>query len=81
MWVVAATGHHWWLDGIVALVLLWAGLALDTRLRPALAGAGLAVPVSVFDGAATAASTGAAAPALVPVPVNPPAESGVSRRP
>lgn len=85
MWVVAATGHHWWLDGIVALVLLWAGLALDSRLRPALAGAGLAVPVSVFDGpaASTAASVpaGSTAPALVPVPVKPPAEAGVSRRP
>ena len=28
--VVSATGHHWWLDGIVALVLLWIALQLDT---------------------------------------------------
>ncbi len=33
MFVVAATGHHWWLDGIVALVLLWGGLRLDTAAR------------------------------------------------
>lgn len=31
--VVAATGHHWWLDGIAAIAILWAGLALDTALR------------------------------------------------
>ncbi|HYN31921.1 MAG TPA: phosphatase PAP2 family protein [Ilumatobacteraceae bacterium] len=30
MLVVSATGHHWWLDGIVALVLLWIALRLDT---------------------------------------------------
>jgi hypothetical protein len=30
MIVVAATGHHWWLDGIVALGLLWVSLQLDT---------------------------------------------------
>jgi hypothetical protein len=42
MYVVAATGHHWWLDGIVALGLLWIALRLDTlgrqvvtSLRPA----------------------------------------------
>ncbi len=28
--VVAATGHHWWLDGIVALALLWIALRIDT---------------------------------------------------
>ena len=33
MFVVAATGHHWWLDGIVALALLWVGLKLDTFVR------------------------------------------------
>lgn len=33
MYVVAATGHHWWFDGLVALLLLWAGLALDTWWR------------------------------------------------
>jgi hypothetical protein len=30
MLVVAATGHHWWLDGIVALGLLWVSLQIDT---------------------------------------------------
>ena len=35
MLVVAATGHHWWLDGIVALVLLWVSLLLDTVGRRA----------------------------------------------
>lgn len=39
MYVVAATGHHWWLDSVVALLLLWAGLKFDdwyrsTRQRP-----------------------------------------------
>jgi hypothetical protein len=33
MFVVAACGHHWWLDGIVALALLWGGLGLDTVVR------------------------------------------------
>ncbi len=33
MLVVAATGHHWWLDGIVALALLWIALQLDTLGR------------------------------------------------
>lgn len=33
MFVVAATGHHWWLDGVVALLLLGAGLAGDARWR------------------------------------------------
>jgi hypothetical protein len=31
--VVSATGNHWWLDGIVAVLLLWGGLALDTAVR------------------------------------------------
>ncbi len=30
--VVAATGHHWWLDGVVAVALLGGGLALDTAI-------------------------------------------------
>lgn len=42
--VVSATGHHWWMDGIVAVGLLLAGLAADSagrrylasRRRPAL---------------------------------------------
>lgn len=33
MYVVAATGNHWWLDGVVALLLLWLGLWFDSRLR------------------------------------------------
>lgn len=33
MFVVAATGHHWWLDGFVAVALLWGGLRLDTYVR------------------------------------------------
>lgn len=33
MLVVAATGNHWWLDGIVAVILLAAGLRLDTVVR------------------------------------------------
>jgi len=42
LFVVAATGHHWWLDGIVALGLLAIAVAIDggvrqvwTRWRPA----------------------------------------------
>lgn len=31
--VVSATGNHWWLDGIIAVALLWVGLALDTAIR------------------------------------------------
>ena len=30
---VSASGHHWWLDGIVAIVLLVIGLVLDTAVR------------------------------------------------
>jgi hypothetical protein len=46
--VVSATGHHWWLDGIVALALLGLGLSVDSlvrrslidrRLPPAISGA------------------------------------------
>ena len=33
LFVVAATGHHWWLDGVVALVLLWVALRIDTVSR------------------------------------------------
>ncbi|SFB90487.1 PAP2 superfamily protein [Nocardioides terrae] len=35
VFVVAATGHHWWLDGIVALLLLALGLYGDSRWRRA----------------------------------------------
>lgn len=31
--VVAATGHHWWLDGIVAIVLLAVGLGINDAAR------------------------------------------------
>lgn len=31
--VVAATGNHWWLDGIVALAMLGAALVVDARWR------------------------------------------------
>ncbi|MGI9603069.1 MAG: phosphatase PAP2 family protein [Acidimicrobiales bacterium] len=33
MWVVMVTGNHFWLDGIVAALLVWLALAVDTRLR------------------------------------------------
>jgi len=33
IFVVAATGHHWWLDGMVAVGLLWLGLRLDSEVR------------------------------------------------
>ncbi|MEN0014605.1 MAG: phosphatase PAP2 family protein [Solirubrobacteraceae bacterium] len=33
VFVVVATGNHWWLDGIVAVLLLWGGLSLDTTVR------------------------------------------------
>ncbi|MGK2875933.1 MAG: phosphatase PAP2 family protein [Nocardioides sp.] len=32
--VVAATGHHWWLDGIVALGLLWLAVLIQRALTP-----------------------------------------------
>lgn len=37
MLVVSASGNHWWLDGIVAIALLVAGLVVDTRVRRYLA--------------------------------------------
>ena len=36
--IVSATGNHWWLDGIVAIVLLLIGLRLDTVIRRRLGG-------------------------------------------
>src|SRR4051794_20001230 len=33
MFVVSATANHWWLDGIVAIMLLGAGLAVDGAVR------------------------------------------------
>jgi hypothetical protein len=35
MLVVSASGNHWWLDGIVAILLLAGALAIDTRVRRA----------------------------------------------
>ena len=33
VFVVSATANHWWLDGVVAVALLLAGLAADTAVR------------------------------------------------
>lgn len=33
MFVVSATGHHWWLDGIVAIALLGLATVIDDRVR------------------------------------------------
>lgn len=33
VFVVAATGHHWWADGLVAVALLLVGLGLDRLVR------------------------------------------------
>jgi hypothetical protein len=33
MLAVSATGNHWWMDGIVAIVLLALALQIDTRVR------------------------------------------------
>jgi hypothetical protein len=33
LFAVTATAHHWWLDGIVALGLLWFALTIDTLGR------------------------------------------------
>jgi hypothetical protein len=53
MVVVAGTGHHWWMDGIVALALLAVALPADTaarrllRARPAPAEEPVAEPAGV----------------------------------
>ncbi|NND75170.1 MAG: phosphatase PAP2 family protein [Ilumatobacter sp.] len=44
MIVVSASGNHWWLDGIVAIALLWAGLAIDTAVRRRVAPAEIVEP-------------------------------------
>lgn len=47
MLAVAATGNHWWLDGVVAIGLLAASLLVDTRIRAVVAhrrGASLPLP-------------------------------------
>jgi len=33
MLAVSATGNHWWMDGLVAIVLLLVGLQIDNRVR------------------------------------------------
>lgn len=38
MLVVSGTGHHWWLDGIVAIGLLIAAIVIDRAARRVLAG-------------------------------------------
>ena len=45
--VVSATANHWWLDGIVAVVLLLVGLAVDTAVRRYLASRKAPDPVPV----------------------------------
>lgn len=37
VFVVSATGHHWWLDGIVAMALLGIALVIDTAGRRVIA--------------------------------------------
>ena len=46
MLVVSASGNHWWLDGIVAIGLLMAGLAIDTAVRRRFASAKDVEPVT-----------------------------------
>lgn len=45
--VVSATANHWWLDGVVAVALLLAGLAADTAGRRYLASRRAPAPVAV----------------------------------
>ncbi len=66
MLVVSATGHHWWLDGIVALVLLWIALQLDTlgrRWVRAMRGEPPPVAADIALGAAVAVEAGRSAEA------------------
>ncbi len=37
-WAVVVTANHWWLDGIVAVAILAAAVAIESRARQALAG-------------------------------------------
>ncbi|AXT84924.1 inositol phosphorylceramide synthase [Aeromicrobium sp. A1-2] len=46
IFVVAATGHHWWLDGFVAIGLLWLSLRADSYVRARFARRRALVPVS-----------------------------------
>ena len=43
MMVVSATGNHWWLDGIVAIVLVVIAIAIDTGARRLIAPPGAVV--------------------------------------
>jgi len=53
MVAVAATGNHWWLDGLAALALLGIGMGLDSKIRRLRAGPTVpAVPATVTAGAA-----------------------------
>ncbi|MEJ7635831.1 phosphatase PAP2 family protein [Aeromicrobium sp.] len=45
IFVVAATSHHWWMDGVVAIGLLYISLAVDTRVRQQVARRRDPVPV------------------------------------
>lgn len=62
MLVIAATGHHWWLDGIVALVLLWVVLQLDTLGRRAV----MALRAALEPGGAIVVAVSAPVEALAP---------------
>jgi hypothetical protein len=64
--VIAATGHHWWLDGIVALGLLWVALQLDTIGRRAVT----AVRAALASEPPAAVSVPAAEPGLQPALVD-----------
>jgi PAP2 superfamily protein len=44
MFVVSATGNHWWLDGIVAIVLLLIAVAIDSGVRRVAASRRVALP-------------------------------------
>jgi hypothetical protein len=44
MFVVSATGNHWWLDGIVAIVLLLIAIGIDSGVRRLVASRRVALP-------------------------------------
>lgn len=62
LFVVAATGHHWWLDGVAALALLGIAMRIDTVVRrrwprsPASVGGVTTAPDSSFEQAAISAT-------------------------
>lgn len=64
--VVAATGNHWWLDGIVALAMLGVALVVDARWRRRRAGSvDGSGPTGTVDPEASGDRHGAADPAGV----------------